>query len=151
MKYLLISIIFISSFANAEELISFEEMKSVQFNGQYIDKSIKIGPNAILNISFEITSKGNGGTPLIDRYVRLYDSHEDLVYFKDGLLKNELVDLNGDGWLDLRLSGIAIITDENENVIAENPVSAELIYSPKNHSFDVRSKSEEIYISEKRI
>ena len=151
MKYLLLSIIFVASLSNAQELISFKEMKSVQFNGQYIDKNVELGPNAILKVSFEITSKGNGGTPLIDRYLRLYDSHNDLIYFKDGLLRNELVDLNGDGFLDLRLSGIAMISNENDKVIAEKPINAELIYSPKKHSFDVKSRSEEIYISKKRI
>lgn len=135
--------------SQADELITVNEMKKVQFNRESINKSKVLGPNVRLDYSFEITSKGNGSLILIDRLVRLYDSHDDLAYFKDGLLQNTLIDLNNDGYLDIKLNGIAIITGEKEDVLGEKNVSASLIYNPAENTFDIKSKSNEIYVSER--
>lgn len=124
-------------------------MKRVQFNRETISKSKELGQGAVLNYSFEISSKGNGSLILIDRLLRLYDSHDDAVYFKGGLLSNKLVDLNSDGFLDLRINGTAIISEEKGNVLEEKSIGAELIYNPSQNYFEIKSKSSEIYISER--
>ena len=54
--------------------------------------------------------------------------------------------MNGDGYLDIKLWGVAVLTDEKENFVGEKYVSALLIYSNELKGFDIQEKSDEIYI-----
>ncbi|WP_125719009.1 hypothetical protein [Pseudoalteromonas rubra] len=113
-----------------------------------IRKELNIGHDINVPIEFSITSKGNGGFSLPGLFlVRLYDQHDDGSYFKSGLLRNELIDLDGDGYNELLFWGIAVKTgDESEKTLGETPVVAILKYDIKSKAFKVVKKSDEIDI-----
>lgn len=116
-----------------------------------IRKNIEIGEDVTVSIEFAISSKGNGGIELPGIFlVRLYDKHDDLSYFKNGLLNNELIDLNSDGYKDILLWGTAVKSDDEGNNLGEVSVLAVLVYSPKDKIYQILRKSEEIdiYINE---
>lgn len=54
-----------------------------------------------LETSFDITSKGNGVLRFPGGWMRVYDMHQDENETPPGLFRNELIDVNGDGYLDI--------------------------------------------------
>ncbi|MBA6302357.1 hypothetical protein [Colwellia sp. MB02u-14] len=158
MRIILTLFLFLSFQLQAEELISSSDVeliisnfKSDSLSNNVIDKNIQIGANTNISIEFGITSKGNGGIELPGIFLlRLYDMHGDLSYFKDGLLNNELIDINSDGYKDILLWGTAIKSDDDGNNLGEVSVLAVLVYSPKDKVYKILRKSEEIdiYIDE---
>ena len=92
-----------------------EENKSVV-------KTIDLGNGISIKATFDITSKGNGGLDIPGGWIRVYDSHNDGVVYRDGLLKCEWRDEDGDGVLDLVVSGVAQFYGEKGNrVEVERP------------------------------
>ncbi|WP_196140415.1 hypothetical protein [Aliikangiella sp. G2MR2-5] len=150
MKIISIFLLMAFSFhADATSLVSMKDVDEIGFSSKEIHKSINIGPDVILEYSFGITSKGNGGLVAINKFIRIYDTHSDGITFKNGLLNSELIDVDGDGYLDIKLWGVAVLTDEKEKSLGEKDVSALLIYSKKLKGFDIKEKSDEIDIWQK--
>ncbi|KTD96452.1 hypothetical protein N9H48_08400 [Pseudoalteromonas marina] len=154
MRIILVLLLVFSFQLKAENLISKSEVASILPSLDFgvpstdvIQKNIEIGKDLIISIEFAITSKGNGGIELPGIFlVRLYDRHDDLSYFKDGLLNNELIDVNSDGYKDILLWGTAVKSDDDGNKLGDVSVLAILVYSPKDKIYKVLRKSEEIDI-----
>ena len=135
----------------AESIISKEEINKLlptltdgKVGTDSLSKSLVIGDGVKVSYEFEITSKGNGAVILPGILLRLYDSHDDLSYFKNGLLNNELLDVNSDGYKDIILWGTALTFDDDGNSLGEKEVVAVLVYSAKDKKYVVLKKSEEI-------
>lgn len=153
MRILSILLFLLSFSVNSEELISFEfltKLKSQESISPSQKLIIDFGLGLQIPIDFGITSKGNGGFSLPGLFlIRVYDRHDDGSYFKSGLLQNELLDIDEDGYKEILLWGVAIKTDENsERIIGEIPVVAIIKYDSKAKIFKVIKKSEEIDIYE---
>ncbi|MEI8646392.1 hypothetical protein P4S60_18385 [Pseudoalteromonas sp. Hal040] len=151
MRVILAFAVFLSLHSFASQII--EDSDIARINASYpedlkIRKELNIRHDINVPIEFSITSKGNGGFSLPGLFlVRLFDQHDDGSYFKSGLLRNELIDLDEDGYNELLFWGIAIKTDdESEKVLGEIPVVAILKYDPKSKTFKVIKKSNEIDI-----
>lgn len=108
--------------------------------------TLDIGKNVRLVATFEVTSKGNGGIDWDGGFLRLYDSHGDGVVFDNYLLNNELVDIDGDGFKDIVVWGVAVLTDDDDREIGRIPVVSILHFNAKTRRFEVTLSSEHIYI-----
>ncbi|HKY22542.1 MAG TPA: hypothetical protein VJM31_15120 [Vicinamibacterales bacterium] len=113
-----------------------------------IQLSLRLSADVSVAASVSITSKGNGVLDLPGAKVRLYDRHEDTVTFAEGLLNNELVDIDGDGLKDLVLWGTAVETDDKgTSEIERRPVLCIFKYDPHKSIFinTVPSKDVSVY------
>jgi hypothetical protein len=107
---------------------------------------IDLGKGVSITGRFELTEKGNGGLVIPGYGLRVYDAQRDGVTFKGYLLRCEWKDMNGDGYLDLVVSGIAQYwNDKDGHLDLEKPISAVLHYVPAQKSFTIMSASPEIY------
>jgi len=99
---------------------------------------------------FEITSKGNGGVELPGLGVRVYDSHDDELVFRDWLLRCEWRDDDGNGVLDFVVTGVAVQTDEKSGAERSSlPVRGAFRYITKQRRFEPTLCSPEIYYWER--
>lgn len=129
---------------DAETAHTAEENKST---GKTIDLSLGVSISA----SFEITNKGNGTLDLPGLRIRVYDDHNDGVVYRDGLLKCEWRDEDGDGVLDLVVSGFAQFYGEKGNrVEIERPIQGLFRYITKEKRFVKVHCSPEIYFQQLR-
>jgi hypothetical protein len=151
MYKILTLLLLLSTNVCAESIISTEEVNKLlptytdgKVGTDILTKSLVIGDDVKVSYEFEITSKGNGAVILPGILLRLYDSYEDLSYFKNGLLNNEVLDINSDGYKDILLWGTALTFDDDGNSLGEKEVVAVLIYSAKDQKYVVLKKSEEI-------
>ena len=137
--------------AISEELISkadIEQLLPAQgvVVTESIEKTLDIGHGISAHYTFEITSKGNGAINLPGVLIRLYDRHSDLSMFKNGLIKNELIDLNADGYKDIVLWGTALSFDDEGKALGESEALGILIFSATEKKYILLRKSEQIEI-----
>ena len=76
------------------------------------EKEITLGRGVKLAAKIEVTAKGNGTLTIGKLKVAVFDDHNDGAFYEDEMLKTDFVDIDGDGFLDLVLSGIICFTDE---------------------------------------
>lgn len=113
-----------------------------EFNFQY-----KLSEKRNVDYTFSVSSKGNGAIFVPGVMLRIYDYHDDGSYFKGGLLLSSLVDLNNDGFTDIVLNGVAIITDEQtDEIVEELPVVSILMFDSVKNRYIVSLKSKYIDI-----
>ena len=109
--------------------------------------TVDLGKGSSVTARFELTEKGNGGLTVPGYGLRVYDASRDGVTFKGYLLRCEWKDMNGDGYLDLVVSGIAQYWNEKDGHLdLEKPISAVLHYVPAQKNFTLMSGSPEIYV-----
>ncbi len=100
-------------------------------------KKIEIAKDVWIEAVIEITSKGNGGIDLPGLMIRVYDCHDDGWVFRDCLLKCEWRDEDGDGFIDLVVSGIASKTHEKTGAEVESrTVQGVFRYAAKTRQFE---------------
>ncbi|MGI0047669.1 MAG: hypothetical protein ACREBB_10865 [Nitrosotalea sp.] len=85
----------------------FHEMRAGNQNRSI---NVDIGHGVILKGRVELTTKGNGGLSIANLDLRTYDTHNDGLVYKTKMLDTDLVDLSGNGYLDIVVSGIAVHT-----------------------------------------
>lgn len=92
---------------------------------------LAVGHGKVLRYEFEISKRGSGGLSIGGAYVRMYDANDDGLIFDGGLLSHVFADGNGDGYLDLFLSGTAVYTDEKSGtVLLRRAVKCVLEFDP---------------------
>ncbi|MEJ1973315.1 MAG: hypothetical protein WDM96_12890 [Lacunisphaera sp.] len=107
---------------------------------------VDLGKGVFATARFELTEKGNGGLTVPGYGLRVYDANRDGVTFKGYLLRCEWKDMNGDGYLDLVVSGTAQYWSEKDGHLdLEKPISAVLHYVPAQKNFTLLSGSPEIF------
>src|SRR6478609_1337577 len=101
-------------------------------------RDIDLGKGATVTAKFELTEKGNGGLTVPGYGLRVYDAHRDGVTFKAYLLRCEWKDMNGDGYLDLAVSGVAQFWSEKTGRLEiEKDITSVLQYDPAKKGFDL--------------
>jgi hypothetical protein len=111
-----------------------------------VKKTLRIAKGVRAKSVFEISSKGNGAVILPGIGVRVYDSHDEGQVFRNWLLKCEWRDVDGDGFCDLVLSGIAVMTHEKTGEEIESRIVHGVFrYSPQRRRFYPAECSPEIY------
>jgi hypothetical protein len=113
---------------------------------QKLHGEVKIAKGVTLKYSFAITSKGNGSIEFPEIGIRIYDSHDDDITFKPYLLCVQLKDMNGDGYKDLVMSGVAEHWDDkiDGKLLSSNQINAIFLYDPKKNTFVAKNVSDEI-------
>ncbi|MCB9397913.1 MAG: hypothetical protein H6510_08860 [Acidobacteria bacterium] len=134
-----------------QAVISETEAKGLlaELNGvetETLSKQFFRAPNLSIKITFRISSKGNGILSLPGLLIRIYDEHDDRLFFDPPLLENEWVDLNQDGYRDLVVSGNAILTDEADKISTRHSVKATFVFDPKTQTFVTTQACPEIYV-----
>jgi hypothetical protein len=97
-----------------------------------------------------VTTKGNGILSVANlKGLHIYDDHNDGIIYKGGLLKLEFFDVNGDGCLDLAVSGILIVYDEKgSKVIDEIPIVYLYLFDPNRQIYLEAYKSAPFELAE---
>ena len=109
-------------------------------------REIDLGKGVTATARLELTEKGNGGLTIPGYGLRVYDAHRDGVTFKGYLLQCEWKDMNGDGYLDLIISGIAQFWSEKDGHLEiEKPISTVLQFDPAKKSFNLLNGTPEIF------
>lgn len=109
-------------------------------------QTIALGKGLTIPAKFELTEKGNGGLEIPGVGLRVYDAQRDGVTFRNYLLLCEWKDLNGDGILDLSVSGTAQFwSEKGDRVEVEKPIRAVAHFSPIKKAFELITCSPEIY------
>ena len=109
-------------------------------------RTIDLGKGVTATARFEITEKGNGGLVVPGYGLRVYDAHRDGITFKGYLLRCEWKDMNGDGYLDLAVSGVAQFWSEKTGRLEiEKDITSVLQYDPAKKSFGLVKGTPEIF------
>lgn len=115
-----------------------------------VTKKIEIAKGIWIDAVFEITSKGNGGVDLPGLGVRVYDSHDDGLVFRDWLLRCEWRDVDGDGMIDFVVTGVPVRTDGQSGAeLSSLPVRGVFRYIAELRRFEPGTCSPEIYFWER--
>lgn len=77
-------------------------------------KAVTIGPGVSIVARLEVTAKGNGALHVPGLVVGAYDSHDDGSLFQPYLLDVVFVDVSGDRYADLIVSGVAVDTEATD-------------------------------------
>lgn len=100
---------------------------------------ITLNKDVVTNASMYVTSKGNGGLEILNLSLKVYDAHDDEGLYQDHMLLIEFTDLNEDGYLDLMITGIYLITPEKgDGVLEESVVVFMCHFDPKTNQFKKR-------------
>lgn len=111
-----------------------------------IKKSIEISPRNLQIMEFNVTTKGNGVISVPGMNVRIYDAHDDGLVFENYLLKCEWKDTDADGFLDLVVSGTAILTgDQGDAKPTKIEINGVFRWDDEDRRFEVVRCSPEIY------
>ncbi|GAA5496042.1 hypothetical protein Rhal01_02223 [Rubritalea halochordaticola] len=102
----------------------------IKANETKISRLIQISEKVSCKAHFEVTSKGNGDLSIPGINIRIFDTHEDRFIYQDSLLKCQWKDTNGDGYLDLTVSGTVLETDEKgERLLSSTPVKGVFLWN----------------------
>ncbi|MDH5628682.1 MAG: hypothetical protein OEY96_00875 [Gammaproteobacteria bacterium] len=95
-----------------------DELKDEEVYDKVVN--VEIGNGKSVELIFNKTSKGNGSMYLENSFfLHLWDVHDEGYYFKNDYLKSDLIDISGDGFKEIVISGIVIQTGEKENILKE--------------------------------
>ena len=99
-------------------------------------KKIEIGPDLRFNAAIDVTAKGNGTLRIVNLKLRVFDEHDDGAVYVGGLLHVEFVDITGDGFKDLVITGTVAHTGEKEtDPRIYEPVTSIYVFDPKKKEF----------------
>ncbi|MCX6955487.1 MAG: hypothetical protein NTV51_25340 [Verrucomicrobia bacterium] len=107
---------------------------------------IDLGKGIFVDLTFEITTNGNGLLTLPGLAIRVFDSHADGLVFRNGLLRCEWQDVDGDGVRELVVTGTAI--RQNDQAGADEgtvQIRGVFRYVAKERRFETVICSPEIY------
>lgn len=115
----------------------------------YAENRMDLGKGVFISLKFQITTKGNGLLTLPGLAVRVYDSHDDGLIFRGGLLHCEWCDLDGDGVLELVVSGLAVrLNERTDSAERSSNVRGVFRYVGRERRFAASACSPEIYYVE---
>jgi len=99
-------------------------------------RKISIGGNIDAEVVIEVTDKGNGGMELLNLRLKVVDNHDDGAVYVGGLLHVEFVDITGDGFKDLVITGTVMHTGEKEtDPRSFETVTSIYLFDPKKKEF----------------
>src|SRR5882672_11472229 len=131
MKKLVVAFLLVVQVAVAAEIWPDDDVCSAAESPGSAKKKIEVAKGVWAEVSFEITTKGNGSVALPGLFVRVYDGHDDGLVFRDGLLRCEW-QREGDR-IDFVVSGFAERTDGKKEAV---PVHGVFRYSTKERRFE---------------
>lgn len=123
-------------------------MEKTDLGGRRYVQTISLISGFPIRVETQVSSKGNGVVTIENLQLRLYDAHGDGAHFEPSLLKTEFLDLNGDGYTDIRISG-TVVYDQHEKADLEpeknwqiwEPVRFVYHYDPARDGFFLQTQS----------
>ena len=77
-----------------------------------VTKEVVVAPNVKLVAKIEVSAKGNGSLRMANLDLKIFDDHDDGIYYENEMLYIDFSDIDGDGNRELLISGIVCFTDE---------------------------------------
>jgi hypothetical protein len=115
-----------NSFSQVVERSEFVQPKDGISGSLRYMKSIQVSSKIAIDATLNVTAKGNGILDFANLHLKVFDDyHDEQVFDHEGLLHVEFVDVDGDGFKDLVISGIVRHMGEKES----DPVSEEALVS----------------------
>lgn len=103
---------------------------------QRYEQTIEIGPKVKVEAVVEVTARRNGTLKVANLNLRVLDEYDDGMKYLDGLLHVEFVDVSGDGFKDLVITGTITNTGEKEtDPISYTTVTSIYVFAPKEKEF----------------
>lgn len=128
----------LSSFGWAQ-VIHIEEFKAAKDGmpgEQEYRKEIEIGPDVKLQARVDVTVRRNGTLTIANLELRVLDEYDDGAVYVGGLLHVEFVDITGDGFKDLVITGTVVHTGEKEtDPRSYEAVTSIYVFDPKKRQF----------------
>jgi hypothetical protein len=98
--------------------------------------SIAIGPAIDLPAAIEVTPRRNGTLAIANLSLRVLDEYNDPLMYERGMLHVKFIDLSGDGYKDLLITGIAVRTGEKSAAPTSREVITNIyIFNPVTRQF----------------
>lgn len=113
-----------------------EDARNLIQGEQQLQRVIDVGPGTRERASIEVTSKGNGLLSIGKLRLKVVDGHDDGASYQDEMAHVEFADVDGDGWKDLVIVGIANYTDDKgDAILKREPFTFIYKYDPQRKSF----------------
>ncbi len=77
-----------------------------------LSKEVVVAQDVKLVAIIEVSAKGNGSLRIANLNLKVFDDHNDGVYYENEMLNIDFCDIDGDGKRELVISGIVCFTDE---------------------------------------
>ena len=100
------------------------------------DRVVEVGRGIRLPVTIEVTVRRNGTLKVANLELRVLDEYDDGQVYEGGLLHVEFVDVTGDGFKDLVVTGIYVHTGEKEgDPVTREPVTSVYVFVPDKGKF----------------
>ena len=104
--------------------------------------NIIIGPNVTLPATIEVTARKNGTLKIANLSLKILDEYDDGLLYVGGMLHTEFVDVSGDGYKDLVITGtIAHTGDKEGDPIIYSTVTVIYVFDVKQREFVIKFKT----------
>jgi hypothetical protein len=113
----------------------FESLSSENI-GPETDFHLVLNESTNIDAYAGVSPKGNGALIIGDLVIRVYDDHDDGLIYQNHLLDFTLKDLNGDGFKDMILNGVAITSDDDEVITGYHSIVLVFYYEPEQKRFN---------------
>ena len=120
--------------AQVIRLHDFEPQKDGMPGEEHWARRIKVGPGVTFPATVNVTARRNGMLEFANLKLRILKEYDDGMVYVGGLLHVEFIDISGDGYKDLVVTGTVIHTGEKE----EDPKVYETVTSI--YVFDKRTR-----------
>lgn len=117
---------------------------------------LNIGENPFIQ-AFQSSHRGNGIFAVYESYhngglicllaIHGHDSHRDEMTFKNGHVDADYLDINGDGYTDIVITGEVLHWDDGDNIARTTPIKRVFAWNQdpnRNHSFTHNGSYEEV-------
>lgn len=145
--WMLISLTAFAERINKSEIVSHPDQEK-RYNENYWSKEIKISKDITLKPELEITYRGNGFLKIanLDLYIYRWGYNTAIIY-KNCMLNVDFVDINGDGFKDIVISGLALYPHEQREIILKRePVLFIYLFDPKKKKFNLDYINSSFYL-----
>lgn len=108
------------------------------YDERHWSKKVEISKDIMLKADMEITRRGNGWLKIANLDLHVGRSGYDSLIYKDELLDVDFVDINGDGFKDIIISGLMLYPHEQLDIILyREAVVFIYLFEPKNKKFNL--------------
>ena len=133
---LLLGVLTSCGWAQVIRLEEFKPAKDGMPGEREYRNKIEIGPGVQLDVTVDVTARGNGALRVANLNLRVLDEYDDGAVYVGGLLHVEFLDITGDGFKDLVIMGTVIHTGEKEtDPRSYEAVTSIYVFDPKKKEF----------------
>lgn len=142
---------FFPLFAERIQIADFKE-SSLYCNVKIYEKEIVIGKGVKFTAKMEISARGNGILDFANLRLKIHDADPDIIFYENDLLDTDFIDIDGDGYKDIIISGIVCYVDDKNSDLVLKRESVVYIYmfSPAKKIFYLTYRDASFFIDMNR-